>query len=660
MLKKEGVKRGKEEREQANTQQEKKTKTAGKRAGGEVKEEAKAGPEKYSMAEIKRLESEAKESKAKLNNLIQLLDICRVGLDDAIANFSDGGEQLQQAWKIRTAALLALCRLFSRLLSTNDLLPPGCVVAKEKKEAGKGKEEESSAKERLQAWAATVYNDFGHVLLTLLNAPPPSLQLVALRAGMGLVAREAEAAAALSSSSSSSTSSWVQGERLFGAIVASLLHAPHPSHDALNAFVSQYVHGYRDCLYYTLKAIAALVSSSLLHPSTTNRHPALLRVANAVTEKEAVARRVHALLSLISLPEAQKSRASDDPSVEVTLLAEEHPEHAPDHAPEHAKKRRRLSSAHVDWTRAYSYKKPFTDAWISFLRADLSDDLFKRVLARLHTHILPSLSQPLLLADVLTDCFSRGGVVSVLALHGLFSLIQSHNLEYAAFYPQLYSLLEPGIFMVKYRGRFLRLLDDCLRSPLLPAYLVAAFIKRLARLALTGPVTCAALVLPLLFNLLRRHPACLPLVHRPLNSPPLASSAPDAETEAASDAAGPAATGPANLKAKGGGGELEMGVDAFRAAEGHPARANALQSSLWELQVLRAHYCGSVGRMACILDAPLPRHRPELSLTDAMQVSYGSLMEEAAAKKARGPLPLTFHAPAALLKPLVPAAHFSL
>eukprot|EP00961_Rhodomonas_salina_P217571 2940166-Rhodomonas_salina.1 len=56
VLKKEGVKRGKEEREQANTQQEKKTKTAGKRAGGEVKEEAKAGPEKYSMAEIKRLE----------------------------------------------------------------------------------------------------------------------------------------------------------------------------------------------------------------------------------------------------------------------------------------------------------------------------------------------------------------------------------------------------------------------------------------------------------------------------------------------------------------------------------------------------------------------------------------------------------------------------
>eukprot|EP00961_Rhodomonas_salina_P176721 2382259-Rhodomonas_salina.1 len=37
------------------------------------------------------------------------------------------------------------------------------------------------------------------------------------------------------------------------------------------------------------------------------------------------------------------------------------------------------------------------------------------------------------------------------------------------------------------------------------------------------------------------------------------------------------------------------------------------------VRVLRAHYCGSVGRMACILDAPLPRHRPELSLTDAMQ-----------------------------------------
>eukprot|EP00961_Rhodomonas_salina_P179308 2419361-Rhodomonas_salina.1 len=43
----------------------------------------------------------------------------------------------------------------------------------------------------------------------------------------------------------------------------------------------------------------------------------------------------------------------------------------------------------------------------------------QRVLARLHTHILPSLSQPLLLADVLTDCFSYHPPPFSLALSGL-------------------------------------------------------------------------------------------------------------------------------------------------------------------------------------------------------------------------------------------------
>lgn len=49
----------------------------------------------------------------------------------------------------------------------------------------------------------------------------------------------------------------------------------------------------------------------------------------------------------------------------------------------------------------------------------------------------------------------------------------------------------------------------------LPAYLVAAFAKRLARLALTAPPEALLMVLPLICNLLRRHPACRVMVHRP-------------------------------------------------------------------------------------------------------------------------------------------------
>jgi hypothetical protein len=48
-------------------------------------------------------------------------------------------------------------------------------------------------------------------------------------------------------------------------------------------------------------------------------------------------------------------------------------------------------------------------------------------------------------------------------------------------------LLEPGIFHARHRRQFFELLDVFLRSTHLPAYLVAAFVKRMARLALTAP-----------------------------------------------------------------------------------------------------------------------------------------------------------------------------
>ena len=64
------------------------------------------------------------------------------------------------------------------------------------------------------------------------------------------------------------------------------------------------------------------------------------------------------------------------------------------------------------------------------------------------------------------------------ALNGLFHLIQETNLEYPDFYTKLYALLDPGIFLVKYRGRFFKQLELFLKSPLIPSYLVASFLKR--------------------------------------------------------------------------------------------------------------------------------------------------------------------------------------
>ena len=52
-----------------------------------------------------------------------------------------------------------------------------------------------------------------------------------------------------------------------------------------------------------------------------------------------------------------------------------------------------------------------------------------------------------------------------------------------------------------------------MKSPLLPAYLAAAFAKKLSRLALSVPPSGALVIIALIHNLLRRHPSINCLVH---------------------------------------------------------------------------------------------------------------------------------------------------
>lgn len=97
------------------------------------------------------------------------------------------------------------------------------------------------------------------------------------------------------------------------------------------------------------------------------------------------------------------------------------------------------------------------------------------------------------------------------------------------------------------RGRAGQGLTPTALSSHLPAYLVAAFAKRLSHLAVTAPPEALLMVLPFICNLLRRHPACRVLVHRP--------------------------RGP------------ELDADPYDPKEEDPAKSRALESSLWELQV---------------------------------------------------------------------------
>uniref|UniRef100_G3UIQ2 Nucleolar complex associated 4 homolog n=1 Tax=Loxodonta africana TaxID=9785 RepID=G3UIQ2_LOXAF len=234
--------------------------------------------------------------------------------------------------------------------------------------------------------------------------------------------------------------------------------------------------------------------------------------------------------------------------------------------------------------------------------------LYKKVLVIMRDSILPHLAQPTLMMDFLTSAYDIGGAISLLALNGLFVLIHQHNLEYPDFYRKLYSLLEPSVFHVKYRARFFHLADLFLSSSHLPAYLVAAFAKRLSRLALTAPPEALLMVLPFICNLLRRHPACRVLIHRPQDP--------------------------------------ELDMDPYDPGEQDPARSHALESSLWELQALQKHYHPEVSKAASVINQVLCV--PETSIAPLLELTPYEVFERDLKKKVPEPVPLEFIPPGLL------------
>ena len=150
---------------------------------------------------------------------------------------------------------------------------------------------------------------------------------------------------------------------------------------------------------------------------------------------------------------------------------------------------------------------------MALLRNDLSESLIQYVLMKVHETILPNLYLPMQMADYLVDCYNYGGITSVLALNGLFILITDYNINYPNYYNKLYQLLTPEAFQLKYRQRFLTLLVQSLRSTAVPASVVAAFMKRLCRIAVTGSPSTAMFVIPLITELITYHPSCYSLLH---------------------------------------------------------------------------------------------------------------------------------------------------
>ncbi|CAH0699368.1 unnamed protein product [Spodoptera exigua] len=131
----------------------------------------------------------------------------------------------------------------------------------------------------------------------------------------------------------------------------------------------------------------------------------------------------------------------------------------------------------------------------------------RRALLLLVERLMPLLSRPHLATDMLCDSLDAGGPISMLALQGVLELVRRHNIDYPDMYDRLYAMFEPEMFATRYKRRLMHLADIFLSSTHLPESLVAAFAKRLSRLALVASPDDAVGLLQLVANLLLRHPA---------------------------------------------------------------------------------------------------------------------------------------------------------
>ncbi|KAG6403673.1 hypothetical protein SASPL_135901 [Salvia splendens] len=307
-----------------------------------------------------------------------------------------------------------------------------------------------------------------------------------------------------------------------------------------------------------------------------------------------------------------------------------------------------LSSKNV----AKKMKLKFTKSWISFLSLPLPLDVYKevrlsscntspichfsplkpnhamvnytilcQVLSNQYFSYLMNIVVVFICSDFLTRSYDIGGVVSVMALSSLFILMTQHGLEYPNFYNKLYALLEPSVFMAKHRSKFFQLLDSCLKSSLLPAYLAAAFCKKLSRLALFAPPSGALVIIVLVHNLLQRHPSINFLVHRILRKKKNSTDGANKDLF-----------------------EEKPGMDHFKNEENDPKNTNAMRSSLWEIDTLRHHCSPPVSRFALsvVNDLAVRSRIPEIAVSDFSSGSYATIFGDEIRRRVKQ-VPLAFY-----------------
>ncbi|ORX98239.1 CBF-domain-containing protein [Basidiobolus meristosporus CBS 931.73] len=406
------------------------------------------------------------------------------------------------------------------------------------------------AKFVVSTWLRDHYIQYYNHLLKLLSHKEPTLQVTALNLLLDFTAKE-------------TTVTGVFPNFLYYKIVETLANNENFNGGLQSSLMEKYLNYYDDLRYYFLKDLAKVFSTELTRS----------------TDKSKLVANGFAILEQLRTMPTDESEIdefwTDEPKVDES----------------DAEKKPLL-------LQLQAHRKVFSDCWIAFLRLPLTTDIYKKVLVMMHKKIIVHLPQPTLLMDFLTDSYNAGGAISLLALNGLFTLIHEHNLDYPDFYKKLYALLDRNVLHVKYRSRFFRLLDLFLSSTHLSSSLVAAFVKRLARLSLSAPPAGIIIIIPIIYNLLKRHPSTMVLIHR----------GPDDQVETAE-------------------------ADPYCFSEADPLESNAMQSSLWEIETLKDHYFPNVSSLAKIFSEKF--NKPSYNLEDFLDHTYTTLISAELGRKVK-------------------------
>ncbi|KAJ8589171.1 CBF-domain-containing protein [Rhizopogon salebrosus TDB-379] len=279
---------------------------------------------------------------------------------------------------------------------------------------------------------------------------------------------------------------------------------------------------------------------------------------------------------------------------------------AKDAKPKGVKGRSHTLTFHQSLHSLQAHRAVFTRAWLNFLphlsSVSTSSDraLTTRALNIMHRGVLPHLTRPVLVMDWISACVDLGETIGLLALNALFTLMQNYNLQvqnfrdYPSFYTRLYAFLRRDVLHLKHRARFFRLTELFLSSTHLPATLLASFVKRLSRLSLHAPPAAIIMVIPFTYNILKRHPTLMVMIHRTEYGP-------------------------------------STDTDPFIDDETNPNATNALDSSLWELHSHIHHYDSAVSAMARIFAEAFTK--PGYSMEDFFDHTYGTLIDTEVGRK---------------------------